>query len=168
MVPARSPVQHSRRTPSLLAPALAERQSVAGVAGAPGGTNGKPPASSAGARHRGTRDGSPTPAQTVEATATASERKCGFQSPGRPIEREWSHPGGNNSRIVVDRKRARSGALAASVTSGSTACSGIQRNCLCRSCYGRAEAVDAALRSTHAPATRSGVLVLPSERVPDN
>ena len=37
MVPARPAVRHTPRAPSLLAPALAERQSVAGVAGAPGG-----------------------------------------------------------------------------------------------------------------------------------
>ena len=62
MVPARPPVRHAPRAPSLLAPALAERQSVAGVAGAPGGARGTPSRSAKGARRGGAPSGGPASA----------------------------------------------------------------------------------------------------------
>ena len=62
MVPARSAVRHTPRAPSLLAPALAEQQSVAGVARAPLGARGKPSRSAMGAHWGGAPSGGPASA----------------------------------------------------------------------------------------------------------
>jgi hypothetical protein len=62
MVPARPAVRHTPRGPSLLAPALAERQSVAGAACAPLGARGKSSRSAKGARRGGAPSGGPASA----------------------------------------------------------------------------------------------------------
>ena len=61
MVSARPPVHHASGAPSLLAPALAERQSVAGVEGAPGRARRSRSREARGARRRGRRPAVPHP-----------------------------------------------------------------------------------------------------------
>ena len=65
MVPARPPVRPTPRAPSVLAPALAGRQSVAEVASAPGGARSSRSREARGARRGETSSGRPASAQAV-------------------------------------------------------------------------------------------------------